>query len=120
MLYVFLFFKEKTEYEMRISDWSSDVCSSDLFQAVGSGLGNDARVLASQHEDRAEHDFAAVLGGRARSQFRADRNLRDIGHTDRHTTAIRDHDIAEIAFVGGLSGNKIGRASCRERVWQYV
>src|SRR3546814_3874914 len=27
---VFFFFKQKTEYEMRISDWSSDVCSSDL------------------------------------------------------------------------------------------
>src|SRR3546814_11189138 len=68
-------------------------------------MRNEACVLASQDEDRAEHDFAAVLGGRARSQFRADRNLRDIGHTDRHTTASRDHDIAEIAFVGGLSGN---------------
>src|SRR3546814_4599998 len=29
---VFLFFKQKTAYEMRISDWSSDVCSSDLGQ----------------------------------------------------------------------------------------
>src|SRR3546814_8251362 len=29
-LYVFFFFKQKTAYEMRISDWSSDVCSSDL------------------------------------------------------------------------------------------
>src|SRR3546814_8637007 len=28
----FFFFKQKTAYEMRISDWSSDVCSSDLFQ----------------------------------------------------------------------------------------
>src|SRR3546814_9368378 len=28
--FVFLFFKQKTAYEMRISDWSSDVCSSDL------------------------------------------------------------------------------------------
>src|SRR3546814_5539042 len=27
---VFFFFKQKTSYEMRISDWSSDVCSSDL------------------------------------------------------------------------------------------
>src|SRR3546814_18222148 len=27
----FFFFKQKTAYEMRISDWSSDVCSSDLF-----------------------------------------------------------------------------------------
>src|SRR3546814_5756241 len=29
--FVFFFFKQKTAYEMRISDWSSDVCSSDLF-----------------------------------------------------------------------------------------
>src|SRR3546814_1052519 len=29
-LFVFFFFKQKTAYEMRISDWSSDVCSSDL------------------------------------------------------------------------------------------
>src|SRR3546814_16560648 len=33
MLYIF-FFKQKTAYEMRISDWSSDVCSSDLCAAV--------------------------------------------------------------------------------------
>src|SRR3546814_4784335 len=30
MICVFFFFKQKTAYEMRISDWSSDVCSSDL------------------------------------------------------------------------------------------
>src|SRR3546814_7102631 len=30
MGYIFFFFKQKTAYEMRISDWSSDVCSSDL------------------------------------------------------------------------------------------
>src|SRR3546814_2641788 len=30
ILFVFFFFKQKTAYEMRISDWSSDVCSSDL------------------------------------------------------------------------------------------
>src|SRR3546814_7804329 len=30
MICLFLFFKQKTAYEMRISDWSSDVCSSDL------------------------------------------------------------------------------------------
>src|SRR3546814_19563660 len=29
-LYMFFFFKQKTAYDMRISDWSSDVCSSDL------------------------------------------------------------------------------------------
>src|SRR3546814_2145352 len=32
MFVVFFFFKQKTAYEMRISDWSSDVCSSDLVE----------------------------------------------------------------------------------------
>src|SRR3546814_3187127 len=30
----FFFFKQKTAYEMRISDWSSDVCSSDLLSCI--------------------------------------------------------------------------------------
>src|SRR3546814_7148948 len=34
---VFFFFKQKTAYEMRISDWSSDVCSSDLCSMVPVG-----------------------------------------------------------------------------------
>src|SRR3546814_11715638 len=48
-LYFFFFFKQKTAYEMRISDWSSDVCSSDL--AVGRELGDDLarRRAAEQH-----------------------------------------------------------------------
>src|SRR3546814_2420734 len=40
-----LFFKQKTAYEMRISDWSSDVCSSDL--AVGGGVRH--RSVAALH-----------------------------------------------------------------------
>src|SRR3546814_2245622 len=39
-----LFFKQKTAYEMRISDWSSDVCSSDLGYKPGGGV--DERILA--------------------------------------------------------------------------
>src|SRR3546814_4296650 len=36
LLFLFFFFKQKTAYEMRISDWSSDVCSSDLlYRAAG-------------------------------------------------------------------------------------
>src|SRR3546814_8580153 len=34
LLMLFFFFKQKTAYEMRISDWSSDVCSSDLADAT--------------------------------------------------------------------------------------
>src|SRR3546814_8142677 len=32
VVFFFFFFKQKTAYEMRISDWSSDVCSSDLYE----------------------------------------------------------------------------------------
>src|SRR3546814_6250075 len=35
----FFFFKQKTAYEMRISDWSSDVCSSDLIPGFGLTMG---------------------------------------------------------------------------------
>src|SRR3546814_14084426 len=34
VLFYFFFFKQKTAYEMRISDWSSDVCSSDLVEGL--------------------------------------------------------------------------------------
>src|SRR3546814_9963987 len=39
VLSMFFFFKQKTAYEMRISDWSSDVCSSDLLDAFGDRPG---------------------------------------------------------------------------------
>src|SRR3546814_2383435 len=41
----FFFFKQKTAYEMRISDWSSDVCSSDLIFAQAS---NDWRLAQEE------------------------------------------------------------------------
>src|SRR3546814_9525052 len=40
----FFFFKQKTAYEMRISDWSSDVCSSDLFAALARATGMALQV----------------------------------------------------------------------------
>src|SRR3546814_20577615 len=43
------FFKQKTAYEMRISDWSSDVCSSDLRD----GIGGKAAADAGGHPDEA-------------------------------------------------------------------
>src|SRR3546814_2192567 len=41
----FFFFKQKTAYEMRISDWSSDVCSSDLVEAPNSWCARVASIL---------------------------------------------------------------------------
>src|SRR3546814_15949156 len=45
---MFFFFKQKTAYEMRISDWSSDVCSSDLATTVGATAGAGGGAWRSQ------------------------------------------------------------------------
>src|SRR3546814_9960438 len=49
---VFFFFKQKTAYEMRISDWSSDVCSSDLGSLDAIGLGRRLERIAQHHRGR--------------------------------------------------------------------
>src|SRR3546814_6274188 len=83
VFFLFFFFKQKTAYEMRISDWSSDVCSSDLI-----AIGFIACVFAAR-------------GGRP-------------------TFALAFLDgVGTGLIVAGLFV-KIGRASCRERVCQYV
>src|SRR3546814_7336725 len=58
----FFFFKQKTAYEMRISDWSSDVCSSDLLAAgVGDHRLEQVAALAQVH---AAPDGRGEAGGR--------------------------------------------------------
>src|SRR3546814_3854105 len=64
----FFFFKQKTAYEMRISDWSSDVCSSDL-QLV-SGQVKARRVAAWAEFARAHPDgYLYCFRGGLRSQI---------------------------------------------------
>src|SRR3546814_2173827 len=53
----FFFFKQKTAYEMRISDWSSDVCSSDLV------FGYDRALLVDQRR----HDETFAVGANLRN-----------------------------------------------------
>src|SRR3546814_10557350 len=50
LVFILFFFKQKTAYEMRISDWSSDVCSSDLFE-LSERLEVPARVVISEYVD---------------------------------------------------------------------
>src|SRR3546814_8901546 len=52
--YVFFFFKQKTAYEMRISDWSSDVCSSDL-DGRQDGRREDGQTGAESGGTAAKH-----------------------------------------------------------------
>src|SRR3546814_2898910 len=65
----FFFFKQKTAYELRISDWSSDVCSSDLFAIADGEEGADAlgivgrtrEKLLGEREDNAPLAHIGVL-----------------------------------------------------------
>src|SRR3546814_1846010 len=53
-----LFFKQKTAYEMRISDWRSDVCSSDLRRALGAVIAV-VKVADARGGGGADHLFGA-------------------------------------------------------------
>src|SRR3546814_2011894 len=94
---LFVLFKQKTAYEMRISDWSSDVCSSDLPDAYRAWLAPDAdagSVTLVEGEPGAEPDIQILLPEGA---------VPWAGHSGRYAVH-----------------QEIGRASCRERVCQYV
>src|SRR3546814_8797797 len=84
------FFKQKTAYEMLISDGSSDVCSSDL--SLRGPASSRAALLCQQHH--AGDDHGAAQHPRGRSFFL---KYEKAGHR-----------------------GEIGRASCRERGCQYV
>src|SRR3546814_83038 len=66
----FFFFKQKTAYEMRISDWSSDVCSSDLI-AAQHGVEPHAGATLQHHrtnqDGRLGDEILAVANHRARA-----------------------------------------------------
>src|SRR3546814_2347193 len=64
LVFVFFFFKQKTAYEMRISDWSSDVCSSDLPRSFDVwALDQVAALVAEAREINEGLRAVAVLNG---------------------------------------------------------
>src|SRR3546814_14926437 len=78
----FFFFKQKTAYEMRISDWSSDVCSSDLRR----DLADIAQRLQEAGTGRMAHRHAdsPAVAGQALPQIAADESG---AAEDRHDAA---------------------------------
>src|SRR3546814_5061150 len=61
-LCLFFFFKQKTAYEMRISDWSSDVCSSDLWNWLGEEPNGIAKSTGRMAWGVTMADGTPVLG----------------------------------------------------------
>src|SRR3546814_19317783 len=110
---------------MRISDWSSDVCSSDLVQALGGS------VIVQRHFDP-EDWLRLVDRHRVTTSFSAPTPIRRVVDLPdevraRYDTSSLTSLLANAApwpfelkkkYVERL--NETGRASCRERVCQYV
>src|SRR3546814_3667061 len=88
MLYCFFFFKQKTAYEMRISDWSSDVCSSDLLRT---GFGNEVAPFISDEAVTVE-DLPILLAN-------------TVGGDDRHDVR---HGVAQHGAAPHPAGVQIG------------
>src|SRR3546814_3441738 len=65
MVYIVFFFKQKTAYEMRISDWSADVCSSDLtgVSVGGRGFRLDPTVSLARHDWLAVAETQGMAAG---------------------------------------------------------
>src|SRR3546814_5165835 len=89
----FFCFKQKTAYEMRISDWSSDVCSSDLPLEIP----HPARY-SLQHDNTLERSAMSQIESKTAPSQDAPELITDLCE----------------ALL------EIGRASCRDRVCQYV
>src|SRR3546814_1659331 len=109
-LCVLFFFKQKTAYEMRISDWSSDVCSSDLLVEVSTRTTSRRDAIAFLR-DFIPAKREQLLAERGRARQGAPRTFAAVA-------------MAYAAAIGLSRVNRakleIGRASCRERVCQYV
>src|SRR3546814_19196493 len=122
------FFKQKTAYEMRISDWSSDVCSSDLpdeAEEEDRQRHQEGQPLTAAPEAPEEH--ARDDRGQQR-HLRGDENARRdepavpivIGKERRRRAHRRQRDQRCDAEPEGEAPRKIGSASCRDRGCQYV
>src|SRR3546814_13228862 len=136
VVWVFFFFKQKTAYEMRISDWSSDVCSSDLLAAGATDAGATmvqalwARAVADLN--RGEGQMApGEVAMPLRTQFSAPGRKERAGLGVVPTRLFdcgplwkRPIDSAALYWRPASfhrpyhAAPEIGRASVREMVWQ--
>src|SRR3546814_1314819 len=124
---IVFFCKQMTEYEMRISDWSSDVCSSDLKSTPARvergaviGCGDGHQRLGARIRGKAPHIGGAMLG-RDDVDIHAAQRHRPFRHPRQDDPAQRpprrgrgERDDAQAASEPGARRIEIGRASWRE------
>src|SRR3546814_6522067 len=110
VFFVFFFFKQKTAYEMRISDWSSDVCSSDLEAARIAGCEDTGgqRILIFQTEfGQADQLVALIIAGIA---LQKEQNVGAAAILLRNLRPVSLKVTARTRKVNDAGRRKIGRA----------
>src|SRR3546814_8087120 len=123
----FFFFKQKTAYEMRISDWSSDVCSSDLRNEGRAPIAQEQEHDDDREERALDHrvDRARILllciFGVVVEELELDLGVACLEILQLLDRAVIDGDVRRpLGALDIETHHQIGRASCRERVCQYV
>src|SRR3546814_20578923 len=97
---------------MRISDWSSDVCSSDLSKFAANRFAHEAAPALENFADSSPMRFVnGIKAARERIVARKDEDREDF---------LRKRGFSKAESAKIVATVQIGRASCRERVCQYV
>src|SRR3546814_5217277 len=110
LVLVFFFFKQKTAYEMRISDWSSDVCSSDL-----TSLSRAGRLRAAVDASSSPRSWVAASAASPATKARRCANaLRPDASVQATSARLQSGATARCApRREAACTSEIGRASCR-------
>src|SRR3546814_827410 len=94
MLMCFFFFKQKTAYEMRISDWSSDVCSSDLIEVTFDIDANGILHVSAKDKGTGKENKITIKANSGLSDDEIQRMVQDA-----EANAEDDHRVAELALA---------------------
>src|SRR3546814_12755104 len=127
-VFIIFFFKQKTAYEIRISDWSSDVCSSDLLgymidgRLVVTGRRKDLVILNGLNIWPQDVEWAVEALEDVRGSDVACFSVIEPDSSERMIVVLqcRLHDIAARENLRKRAAAQIGRAHERERGCQSV
>src|SRR3546814_4872990 len=108
---LFFFFKQKTAYDVRISDWSSDVCSSDLVYSLIHDdlpcMDDDDMRRGKPTVHRAFDEATAVLAGDSLHALAFEWLVDPATHTDPFVRSELVRELARAAGPAGMAGGQM-------------
>src|SRR3546814_11542939 len=118
MVVWFFFFKQKTAYEMRISDWSSDVCSSDVSIMVETLTGTN-RSRGLSYQELLKTDSKSVPAS-LKKESALDHTPLSIDVERYYSREFHDLEVAKLCRSVISEERRVGKecvSKCRSRWW---